>query len=228
MCALRKEMNFFMNKNRISVRFKKSIEEYIKNNFNNYILVILFLIIGVFAGIVVINNFSDEKKGIINNYMISFFDKFNNINGFDQSKLLLYAILNDCIITIILFISGTTILGMPIVLGVILYRGFCLSYTISSITLSIGFNKSLLFCAIALFLPSLLFIPAILTIAVSSLRLYKSIVHEKNKEIIKMKLLSHFIITIMMFCVLLLASVVENYISLELIKLFKEYFISNI
>lgn len=212
-----------MNKNIILLRCKRNIEEYIKNNIYNYILIILVFIIGIVAGVVVVNNFSNDKKEIINNYISAFFENFNNVNDFNQNKLLLNAILNDLILTIILWVAGTTIVGMPIVLGIIIYRGFCLSYTISSITLVIGCYKSILFCFITLFLPNLLFIPAILTIAVSSLKLYKSIIYEKNKEIVKNRLLGHFVITIIMFEILIVANVVENIISVYLLQILKKY-----
>ena len=212
-----------MNKNIILLKCKRNIEEYIKNNIYNYILIILVFIIGIFAGIIVVNNFSNDKKEIINNYISAFFENFNNLNDINQNKLLLNALLNDLILTIILWVAGTTILGMPIVLSIILYRGFCLSYTISSITLVIGCYKSIPFCFITLFLPNLLFIPAILTIAVSSLKLYKSIIYEKNKDIVKNRLLGHFVITIIMFGILMVASVVENIISVYLLQIFKKY-----
>ena len=211
-----------MKKNNVSFRIKKFIEEYIEDNIYNYILIILVFIIGIFAGIIVVNNFCDDKKEIINNYVASCFENLITINKIDQNNIFKNAFLKDLILTIILFISGTTILGMPIVLGIILYRGFCLSYTISSITLAIGCNKSIFFCLFALVLPNLFFIPAIFTIAVSSLKLYKSIMYEKNKDIIKNRLYGHFKTTIIMFLCLIFANIVESNISVLLIQMFRE------
>ena len=212
-----------MNKNKISIRLKNLIEEYIKNNIYNYILVVLVFIIGIVAGIITINNFSSEKKEIIYNYITAFLEKFYNTNNLEQNKVFVIAIIHNLIITIILCIAGTTILGIPIVLSVMVYKGFCLSYTISALTLSIGFNKSILFCFVALFLPNLLCIPALFTIAVSSLKLYKLIVSEKNRNIIKNRLLRHFIITILMFLILVFASIIESKLSFLILKLVKNY-----
>lgn len=212
-----------MRKNKISLNLRNMIEQYIKNNIYNYILVILAFLIGILAGILIINNYSNEKKEIICNYVVSFFYKFYSTNDLDQNKLLVYAMLNNFILISILYIAGTTIIGMPIIISVIIYRGFCLSYTISAITLSIGFNKSVLFCIIALFLPNLLFIPAILTIAVSSLKIYKSIIYDNKKDIIKKGLISHLIITIIMYIVLSFASVIESNFSISILRLVEPY-----
>ena len=212
-----------MRKNKISLNLRNMIEQYIKNNIYNYILVILAFLIGILAGILIINNYSNEKKEIICNYVVSFFNKFYSTNDLDQNKLLVYAMLNNFILISILYIAGTTIIGMPIIISVIIYRGFCLSYTISAITLSIGFNKSVLFCIIALFLPNLLFIPAILTIAVSSLKIYKSIIYDNKKDIIKKGLISHLIITIIMYIVLSFASVIESNFSISILRLVEPY-----
>ena len=212
-----------MRKNKISLNLRNMIEQYIKNNIYNYILVILAFLIGILAGILIINNYSNEKKEIICNYVVSFFNKFYSTNDLDQNKLLVYAMLNNFILISILYIAGTTIIGMPIIISVIIYRGFCLSYTISAITLSIGFNKSVLFCIIALFLPNLLFIPAILTIAVSSLKIYKSIIYDNKKDIIKKGLISHLIITIIMYIVLSFASIIESNFSISILRLVEPY-----
>ena len=212
-----------MRKNKISLNLRNMIEQYIKNNIYNYILVILAFLIGILAGILIINNKKKKKKEIICNYVVSFFNKFYSTNDLDQNKLLVYAMLNNFILISILYIAGTTIIGMPIIISVIIYRGFCLSYTISAITLSIGFNKSVLFCIIALFLPNLLFIPAILTIAVSSLKIYKSIIYDNKKDIIKKGLISHLIITIIMYIVLSFASVIESNFSISILRLVEPY-----
>ena len=37
-------------------------------------------------------------------------------------------------LAIILWFFGTTVIGLPIVFGIILYRGFCLGYTIAVVT----------------------------------------------------------------------------------------------
>ena len=76
---------------------------------------------------------------------------------------------------------------------------------------------------LALFLQNILFIPAILTIGVSSIKLYKSIITDRRKENIKIEIIRHTIISVIMLCVLILSSLIENEVSLNLLKMGIKY-----
>lgn len=60
---------------------------------------------------------------------------------------------------------------MPIVFGIIVYRGFSLGYTISSCVVTFGFNKGIAFILITMLLQNLILIPAILALAVSRIQI---------------------------------------------------------
>ena len=69
-------------------------------------------------------------------------------------------------------------------------------------------------------LQNIFFIPAIITIGVSSIKLYKSIIADRRKENIKIQIFSHTIISLLMLAVLIFSSFIENEISVILLKLF--------
>ena len=87
-----------------------------------------------------------------------------------------------------------------------------------------GISKGLLFVLINLLLPSLFIIPAILAIAVSGFKLYKSIVKDNRKENIKLEIVRHTVFSLIMLCVMLFASLIEVFISTNLLKLLIKYF----
>ena len=99
-----------------------------------------------------------------------------------------------------------------------------LGFTISSITVALGTLKGILFCIVSLVLQNILYIPAILTIGVSSIKLYKSIITDKRKENIKIEIIRHTIISTIMIAVLVLSTIIENFISLKIIKKIIKYF----
>ena len=66
-------------------------------------------------------------------------------------------------------------------------------------------------------LQNLLFIPAILALGVSGIKLYKSIMKDKRRENIKIEIIRHTLFSIFMLIILLIASVIETYLSTELI-----------
>ena len=101
-----------------------TIIEYARNNSKEYILVILIFIIGLFMGVMFINNSSEENERIIVNYIIDFTEKFKTIENIDKATLVTESIKSNILLALILWLAGTTIIGMPVVLGLILFRGF--------------------------------------------------------------------------------------------------------
>lgn len=209
-------------KNKIS-SFRNTIIEFAKNNSKEYILVILIFIIGVFIGVMFINNASKENETAIITYISDFFEKCKNIEGLNKKSLLIDSIKNNIFLTIIIWFAGTTIIGIPVVLGIILIRGFCLGYTISALTYSIGVGKSIIFGLLVLFLQNIFFIPALLTMGVSSIKLYKAIISDFRRDNIKIEMLRHISIVIIMLGMMIFASFIESEISLRLLQIGVKY-----
>ncbi len=197
---------------------KNTIIKYSKNNSKEYILVILICIIGLFIGVMFINNCQEDKQEIITSYITEFIEKMKIIENIDKTDLIKSSIKSNIMLAVIIWFAGTTIIGMPVVLGIILYRGFCLGYTISAITLTLGTGKSILFCMLTLFLQNIFFIPALLTMGVSSIKLYKSIINDRRKENIKIEIIRHTIISLIMLGILVISGIIENEISVSLLK----------
>ena len=200
------------------------IKNYIKNNNKEYILATLLFLIGLFTGVLIINNLSDNDITNIETYINNFFINFKSTENIDKLQLISTSIKNNVFLALIIWGAGTTIIGIPIVLIVILYRGIILGYTISAFSIVLGTYKGLLFCLITIFLQNILFIPAILTLGVSSIKLYKSIIKDRRRENIKVGVIRHTIIALLMSIILILSSVFENVVSLGILKKFIIFF----
>ena len=208
-----------MKKIKMPSIIKNTIGQYVSNNLKEYILVLIIFLIGIFIGVMFINNCSEEQETSIISYIDEFIEKFKSMENLDKSNLLGDSIKSNIGLAVIIWLAGTTIIGMPVVLGIILFKGFCLGYTISSVSLAIGTGKSLLFCFMGLALQNMLFIPAVLTMGVSSIKLYKAIINDRRKENIKIEIVRHSIISSLMMIVLATSSVLECEISVVLLSL---------
>lgn len=213
-----------MKKLKKITNWKTTIINFLKNNSKEYLLVIIIFIIGMFIGVMLVNNTSVENQQIIENYILNFIEKFKSIANLDKLNLLTTSIKDNIILAIALWIAGTTIIGMPIVFGIILFRGFCFGYTVAAVTFTLGLGKGIFFCILSLFLQNIFFILAILTIGVSSIKLYKSIIADRRKENIKIEIVRHTVISLLMLVVLIFSSFVENKISVNLLKFGIKYF----
>lgn len=200
------------------------IKKHITNNKKEYFIICLLFVLGIFLGVLFVNQIGEIQKTDITNYINCFIDKLKNTENINFMDLLKNSILQNVMLAVSLWFFGTTVIGLPIVFGLVLYRGFCLGYTISSCVAIMGFPKGLLFILILLLLQNIVFIPAILALAVSGFKLYKSIIKDRNKQNIKIEVIRHTVFSIIMLILLVISSIIEVFISTGSLKFLIKYF----
>lgn len=206
------------------LKWKETIKEHIMNNSKEYFIVFLIFVIGIFLGVLFINNAKESQSAEIKTYLNQFVDQLKGMQDLDLIQILNTSIGDNILLAIIIWFFGTTVIGIPVVFGMVAYRGFCLGYTISACISVMGFSKGFLFILITCVLQNILFIPALLALSVSGFKLYKSIVKDRRKENIKIEIIRHSIFSIVMLLVLCLSSVIEVFVSTNLLKYFIQYF----
>lgn len=198
--------------------------QHIKDNLKSYLLVAIILLIGIVLGVLFVNNLQDGQSQEVQSYVDEFVTSLQNGTSIDTGKLLKNSIKNNLILAVVMWFAGSTVIGIPIVLGIVWYRGFCLGYTISALIAVLGVGKGSLFFATAILLQNLILIPCMLALAVSGIRLYQSIVKDKRKENIKGKIVRHTVFSAMMLIFLMVASFLETYLSSNLFMLCIQFF----
>ncbi len=206
------------------INIAELLEQHIVNNGKEYFIVLLMFIIGIFAGVLFVNNMQNDQNMQVTSYLSNFIEKFKGIENLNSAEILKNSILQNVMLVCILWFFGTTVIGLPVVFGIVLYRGFCLGYTISATIMVLGLSKGIAFILISLLLQNIIFIPAILAVAVSGFKLYKSIIKDRRKDNIKLEILRHTIFSIVMLVVLMLSSVIEVFISTNILKGVIKYF----
>ena len=212
-----------MNKNN-GIKLLKIIKEHVINNKKEYFIIFLIFVIGIFSGVFFINNIQEQPKNEMTNYLNQFIEKFKSIEGIDNMEMLKHSIFQNILLAISIWFFGTTVIGIPVVFGIILYRGFCLGYTISLCISIMGLGKGLSFIFVALLLQNILFIPAILALGVSGFKLYKSIIKNRKTDNIKLEILRHTVFSLIMIIVIVIASLIEVFVSTNLLSNLIKYF----
>lgn len=206
------------------IKSLEMIKEHVSNNKKEYVIVALLFVIGIFLGVLFINHIQEGQKTEITEYFKAFIEKMKNMEELNSMDLLRNSMGQNIILAIVLWFFGTTVIGIPVVFGIVLYRGFCLGYTIAVCVTIMGLPQGLWFALILLLLQNILFIPAMLALAVSGFKLYKSIIKDRNKENIKVEVVRHTIFSFLMLLILVVASVVEIFLSTTLLKALIKYF----
>ena len=212
-----------MRKNQKFRNTKEAIKEHIRNNRKEYLVVCLLFIIGIFLGVLFVNKMQQEELEQGKTYLSTFVEKYKTTENTNNMELLQNSIKQNILLALIIWFFGTTVIGMPVVFGMVIYRGFSLGYTISLSILTLGFSKGLAFILVSLLLQSILFIPAILALAVSGFKLYKSIIKDKRRENIKLEIIRHTIFSVIMLLVLIISSVIEAFVSMKGLKILVKY-----
>ena len=206
------------------IKLLEMLKEHVKNNKKEYMIVALLFVIGIFLGVLFINHIQEGQKTEITEYFNTFTEKMRSMETINSMALLKNSMGQNIILSIVLWFFGTTVIGLPVVFGIVLYRGFCLGYTIAVCVTIMGLPQGLWFVLILLLLQNILFIPAMLALAVSGFKLYKSIIKDRNKENIKIEVVRHTVFSFLMLLVLMLASVVEIFLSTNILKGLIKYF----
>lgn len=200
------------------------IIEHIKDNLKLYIITSIFLLIGTVLGVIFVNNMNETQNQEIKTYIVEFTNLLKNGSTINNTELLKNSFINNLLLVLLMWLVGSTVIGVPIVIGIVLIRGFCFGYTISSILITFSLGKGILFIIITMLLQNIIFIPCLIALAVSGLKLYQSIMKDKRKENIKIEIFRHTIFCLMILIALAISSFIEVYISNNLLTLFIQYF----
>ncbi len=199
--------------------FSEVIIDHISNNIMEYIVMIIIFIIGIILGTMYINKTDLNQKQEISSYINDFIEDTQNGSDIDFNKLLTTSIYKNLLITILLWISGLIVIGMPIVYIIVSVKGFCMGYTISSIIATLGVTQGLKFILSTMLLQNIIIIPSILILAVSGIKLYKAIMKDRRRENIKIEIIKYTIIALLVGIVNIISAIIETYISTSIFKI---------
>lgn len=193
------------------------IKQHVSNHKREYCIVALLFLIGIVIGVLWVNNMAQAEVSKIQEYLNNFITALKTDYKIDQGVLLKNGIVQYMILAVCIWFMGSTVIGIPVVYAIVAMRGFSLGYTISCIIATLGVGKGILFSVSAMLLQNIFAIPAILALAVSGIKLYQSIVKDNRRENIKVEIGRHTIFSIFMLLLLLFSSVIEVYLSSNLL-----------
>ena len=204
-------------------KIRTTIYNHIINNKREYLIITILFFVGLIMSIIVFNNIDEDILEEINIYITTLFENIRNNENIDLLKILKNSIINNIIITSLLWFGASTIIGIPIVYGSIVLKGFSIGYTVCSLLNTLGAGKGLVFAISFMGLHNIVFVLTMFAISVSGVKLYKSIMKNKQRENIKFEILRHTIFCLIMLIGMLMSSIIETYLSTNISIILLKY-----
>lgn len=199
---------------------KKVLIDYIDRNKKTFIILISFFIIGIFVGVTLLNNLSSNLKQEVDSYIESVINLLKENNEINMFGMFLISIKENILFILLIWFLGLTIIGGYFIYLTVLYKGFLLGYTAAAFIATLGIKTGTLVIIVSLLMQNVVFIPAMLLISENGIKLCRGI-HKKCLNL-KEEFIRHNIIMLITIMLILLASFIEVYFSMNLLIFFKE------
>ncbi len=147
-------------------RFRGFWANSMRQNWPAYLIVLIIFATGFTAGALGVQKLQADQVQELSVYLDRFMQQAGMIE-IDQTKALKTALYNDIVIILAVYLFGLTIIGIPVMLGIIFVRGFALGFTVGFLA-SEKSIQGLVLAFAAILPPNIFLIPALLIGGVAS------------------------------------------------------------
>lgn len=196
-------------------RFNTTLRE----NKGYFFVVLIIFCLGISFGLYTVKCMGAADKSDLMSYFSSFTNSIEN-ESINYGSLLFEVIKKNIILIAPIIIFGMTFFGDPIILIIVLIKGFILSYTFSFLTTTFE-GKGVGLAIMAIIPQNLIYIPCIILLSVIGIELSTNKFKEhffksgKNKKNVFNEVLYKYLLICLLFT---LGVFIETYISPNLIK----------
>lgn len=144
---------------------KNILLEYVNRNKKNFIIIITLFCIGIAIGIFFINSSDESQKIELNNYVGKLVSNIKQSDSINKMELLFVSIKQNVSFILLIWFMGCTIIGGFFIYIAIIYKGFTIGYTISTIIAVLGIKSGTIFSISSLLFQNIIFLPAFFIIS---------------------------------------------------------------
>lgn len=209
-------------KHRYNSGIKQLIIDHISENINIYFKVLIIFIIGICIGIAVVNQLPETGIQNVNEYMNNSIDALKNGTEISKVQMLKSSLFKNISIVFIIWFFSLTLLGSFVLYFITLIIGITFGYTLAAIMTSFTFIQGILFFLTAMLLQNIINIPSIIFLITQGIKLHKGLDIKQNISL-KYILVKYSAYSILVMILLVIASLIEVYISGNLIYTIVKY-----
>lgn len=211
----------------LKYRLNNSVKRNFMDNFGVYFLVILFFAIGISAGAFTIKAIDLSQK----EDLVLYFNRFLQVldrQAVNNNTVLLQSVKNNFQTVVLTWFLGITVIGIPLTILIVLFRGFMLGFTVGFLIEGMGW-RGLLLAALAIIPQNIIYVTCLIIICVLSLSFSFHVLRSKMKSRVnssfKKNLTTYTLYVVILFLIMCIGSIIEAYLSPYIIKLMSGYLI---
>lgn len=92
------------------LKINETIKQHIINNKREYIVICLLFVIGIFLGVLFVNNMQENLKQEVSSYFNNYIEKMKETQNIDNISLLKTSIYQNILLMIMIWFFGTTVI----------------------------------------------------------------------------------------------------------------------
>lgn len=195
---------------------KRHISE---NRWQYFFLVVVFL-----AGAVLGNYKVPGIDGTVKTQLLSLVDQYvqgEMTGSFNGSSVILQAFINQARLVLAIWFLGLTVIGLPLVLGVVFLRGFSIGFTLGFL-ISEKAGGGIIISLLAILPQNLVYIPLLIIWGVISINFSLQVLkggHSGFRGLMR-RMAGYTLLMLVFLFLLLLGAIIEAYVSPWLLNLF--------
>jgi len=183
----------------MKAKVRNAISRYFHDNASLFFLLMISLIIGIIAGAFAVVAMGNNQKSELYTYINGFFEAHRtSISGLELFKQIFANYLK---LVLLLWFFGATVLGIPLIIGLIGFEGFAIGFTVGFIFDVFSNMKGALVIVSSILPQILIVIPFIFILGISgskfSIYLLRGGGKRSSKSELKLRFISHSAISLL-------------------------------
>ena len=208
----------------MAARLRRHLFEYLRENFLLYLIVFAFFTIGTALGAMLVKPFTIGQQVELLAYIDSFINSLLN-REISSAGMFKQALFNNVKLVFFIWFLGLTVIGVPVIVGLLFARGFILGFTVAFLVQEKGV-QGITISLLSVLPPNMILLPALIIGGVSAISFSLLLIRGSLKSSF-IKLMQQFISYSMLMIVVailaVIAALIEAYVAPEILKLIAVY-----
>ncbi|MDD2585387.1 MAG: stage II sporulation protein M [Syntrophomonadaceae bacterium] len=201
------------------MRFKQRIKQHLNENRLQYLLIIIIFVAGLILGNFKVMGLEGGVKAHLSNLIDDYLQ--GGLDGsLDGQSIFMNAFINQAKSVLGIWFLGLTVIGLPLILVVILLRGFSLGFTVGFLCQE-KTGASMIFSILSILPQNIVYIPFLLIWAVIAVNFSIYVVNGKKSNMLPLGagILKYSLLMLIFLAIFMLGAFIEAYLSPWIISL---------